>query len=127
MKAQLQYRVDPAARVALQRLEPVDILRVQNQRLLADGVGARAQRVAHMRFVKVIRRGDSDIVQPPPGPALRVHPGVELLEFGKEFRLGKMAVEDANGIVDVHRRDEIPADVADGLHMTRSDIAGRSD
>ena len=63
MQAQLQDGVDACDRsAALDLGQAVEIPRIEHQRLLADRVGVRAQREAHMRVVQVVGRADRDVV-----------------------------------------------------------------
>ena len=49
---------------------------------------------------------------------------IEALDLGEEPALGKVAVEDADGVVCVDRRDEPVPGVVDGLEVPGDDEAG---
>lgn len=127
--AQLQNGVDLAARIALDFLQAVDVPGVQHQGFFADGVGARTQGEAHVRIVQIVGRTDGYVVDVfrVARPAHFVDMAVEPLELGEEFRIGEMAVDDADRIVAVQRRHQPVAGVFDGFHMTRGNVAGRAD
>src|SRR3546814_2185895 len=52
---------------------------------------------------------------------------VEPLELGEKFRIGEMAVDNADRIVAVQRRLQPVAGVFDGFHVARGNIAGGAD
>jgi hypothetical protein len=52
---------------------------------------------------------------------------VEALELGEEAGFGEIAVDDADGIAGVHRRDQAVPGRLDGIHMPGCDIAGGAD
>ena len=62
MQAQLQHGEDPAAGFPLQLLQRIEVPRIDHQRLLADRIGADAQRQPDVRVVQVVRRADAQVV-----------------------------------------------------------------
>ena len=56
-----------------------------------------------------------------------LHVAVEALELGEESGVGKEAVEDADRIRAVERRDQAVAGVLDGLQVAGRDVAGGAD
>jgi len=127
MKPELQDREDPLAGVLLDFGEPVDVPRVEHQRLFADRIRARAEREAAMRVMQVIRRADRDLIELFTLAPELVDMAVEALELGEEMRVRKMAVEDADRIIRIEGNDKIASGLLDGLHVTGSDVAGGSD
>src|SRR3546814_8974474 len=61
------------------------------------------------------------------GPTHFVDMAVEPLELGEKFRIGEMAVDNADRIVAVQRRHQPVAGVFDGFHVARGNIAGGAD
>ena len=51
---------------------------------------------------------------------------VETLKFGKKRALRRNAVDDADRIVDVVRHRQMVAQVFDGAHMARGNVASRA-
>ena len=79
MEAQLLDRVHALAGLEFELLQRIQVPRVDDQRLLADGVRARAQRQADVRVVQIVGRTDADAVDP--------------LRFGTSFEFLEMPVE----------------------------------
>ena len=127
MQAQLQDGVDLAPCAGLDLRQPVDIPRIEHQRLFADGVAVRAQGEAHMGVMQIVGRADADIVDALAEAAQLVDIAVETLELGEEMSVGKVAVHHPDRVVGVQRRLQRAADRQDRLHMARRDIAGRAD
>ncbi|MNT53100.1 hypothetical protein D3C72_1901710 [compost metagenome] len=81
-----------------------------------------------MRLVQVVRRADGDVVQRRAGLATQ-SPGmvIEALELGEKLALGRDAVDDAHGIIDVIGRHQLVAGIPDGRHVAGRNVAGRAD
>ena len=128
MEPQLQDRVHAPAGLEFELLQRVQVPRVDDQRLLADRVGARAQRQADVRVVQIVGRTDADEVDP-----LRFGASFELLEmpvepldFGEEAHVEGVLVQDADRVMRIRRRDEAIAGVLDGLEMSGGDEAAHA-
>ena len=59
MQTQLQDGGDAPAGLALDLGQFVDIAGIEDQRLFADGIHARAKREPAMRVVQIVRRADA--------------------------------------------------------------------
>ena len=127
MQAQLQDGRDLAAGLALDLGEPVDVPRIEHQRLLADRIGIRAQREAAVRVVQVVGRADRDVVDLLAAPAQLVDVTVEALELDEEVGIREIAVDDADRVLRVEGDLEIAVDRLDGAHVPRRDVAGGAD
>ena len=127
--AQLKDGVDLAAGVALDFLQPVDVPRVQDQRLLADRVGFRTQGKAHVGIMQVVRRTNGHVIDLAPvvGAAPLVDVTVKALELGEEIGIREMAVNNPDRIVRIVCRNQYVAGLLDRLHMTGSDVTGGTD
>src|SRR6185312_8982838 len=92
--AQLQDGVDAMAALALELLERVEVPRIEHERLLADGVGADAQREADVRVVQMVRRADAHVVDASAldAAAQLLDVTIETLELGEEGGVGPIAV-----------------------------------
>ena len=77
--------------------------------------------------MEMVRRTDRHIVDLLAAAAKLVDVTIEPLELGKEMRIRKMAVEDADGVVRIVGNLQIAADSLDRLHVARRDISGSSD
>lgn len=64
VQPELEDREDTTAGFLFEPLQGVEIPRTDDERLLADRVGAGAQGHAHVGVVKVIRGADADVVNP---------------------------------------------------------------
>lgn len=62
VQAQLQDRVDPPAGLGFQRLQLIQVPRIDDQRLFADHVRAHPERQAAMRVMQIVRRADAHIM-----------------------------------------------------------------
>ena len=80
-----------------------------------------------MRVVQIVRRADRNIVDLFAAATHLVDVPVEPLEFGKEMRIRKIAVDDADGIVRIEGDLQIAANGLDRLHVARRDVAGGAD
>ena len=93
--------------VLLDLEQAVDVPGIEDERLLADRVGAGAQREADMGVVQIIGRADRDIVDRSRlPPAQLVDMAVEALELGEEGAVGEIAVDDADGVAGIERGDQ---------------------
>src|SRR5882757_9296299 len=80
-----------------------------------------------MGIVKIIRRTDRHVINARTAPAKRVDVAVKLLEFRKEFRIGKMAVHDTDRIIGIEGCQKSTIAILDRPHVTRGNVAGGSD
>ena len=106
--------------------KPVDVPRIEHQRLFADGLGAGSQREANMRIMQIIRRTDTDIVHVLTLSAAEVDVAVKSFEFGKEARLGKIAVDNTDRVGRINCSAQIATAVPDRAQMTRRNEAGQT-
>ena len=113
MHAQLQHGVDPAAGFLLQLLQRIEVPRVDDQRLLADRIGADAQRQPDVGIVQVVRRADAEVVHARRlrAAAQLLEVPIEPLELGEEPDVERVAIEDADRVVRIDRGDEAVAGV----------------
>jgi hypothetical protein len=125
MQAQLEHGVHAAPALALEFLQRVQVPGVEHQRLLADGRGAHAQGLADVRIVQVVGRADAHPVHALLGaPTVQaVEVAVETFVFAEVAGPRKVAVQDADGIVRIHGREQGVAGVADGLQVPRGDVS----
>jgi hypothetical protein len=108
--------------------QPIDVPGVQHQRLLADRIGIRTQREAHVAVVQIVRRTDRDIIDLALSlTAQLVDMPIEPFELGEEMRLREVAVDDPDGVVAVERSNQNVAGRLDRHHVTRCDVAGGAD
>ena len=126
MQPQLQDGPDATAGFPLELLQPVEVPRVDHERLLTDGVGAHAQGEPHVGIVEVIRRTDAEEVDAIGfGAALELlDVPVEALELREEADIEAIAIENADGIVRIHRGDEPVPRIVNGLQVPRGDEPG---
>src|SRR5689334_21616655 len=99
MQTQLQDGGDAASGLALELLQRVEVPGVDDDRLLADRVGADAQRHADVRIVEIVRRADAQIVNAMflrPAPQL-FEMAIEALDLGEEADVERIAIKDADG------------------------------
>src|SRR5262249_3058341 len=106
--------------------QAIDVPGVEDQRLLADRISSRSHSKTAVRVVKMVRGTDRDIVDLPAATPQLVDVSVEPLEFGKEMRVGIVAVEDADGVIGVIRNPEIPTHSLDRSHVAGRHIASSS-
>ena len=110
----------------LELLERVEVPRVDDDRLLADRVGADAKREPDVRVVEVVRRADAHVVHAlgfRAAPQLLEVP-IEALDLGEEPDVERIAIEHADRIVRIGGGHEPVAGVLDRLQMPRRDEAG---
>ena len=120
MNPQLKDGVDPPAGLALDFLERIEVPGVDDERLLADRVGAHPQREADMGVVQVVRRADTHVVDPVrfrPAPQL-FEVTVEAFDLGEEADVEREAIQDADRVVRVSRSDQPVAGILNCLEVT---------
>ena len=125
--AELEDCEYPPSGLGFELFERVEVPRVDDQRLLADRVGAVSQRQAHVRVVEVVGRADADPVDALGlGTAAQlVEVAVETLDLLEEAHVEAVRVEDADRVMGIGRRDKAVAGVADRLKVARGDVAAR--
>ena len=126
MQSQLEHGVDAASGFLLELLQAIEVPRIDHQRLLAERVGADAQRHAHVRIVQVVRRAHAQEMHALGlGAALELFEmAIEPLEFGEEPDIECVAIEHADRVVRIDRGDEAVAGVVNGLEVARGHEAG---
>lgn len=78
--------------------------------------------------MKIVRRADGHVVETRGRAALElVGIFLKALELSEEFTLWRDAVNDANRVVDVISHGQVMAEVFDGSHVARCDVAGSAD
>jgi hypothetical protein len=127
MQPKLQDGGYPATGVTLDLRQAVDVARIKGQRLFADGVGAGAHRITAMGVVKVVRRTDRGVIDFFAAAAKLVNVTIELLESDEKLRIGKMAVQDADGVVWIIGGNEISAGFRDRPHVPGRNVTGGAD
>lgn len=128
MVAQLQDVVDAFASFLLHQSQLVHELGGGHQGFFADDVAAQAKASSDMGVVQVVGRADRHEVEPSGGAALQlVGKFLKALELGEELAVRRDAVDDADRIVDVISHGQIVAQVFDGPHVARCDVAGCAD
>ena len=128
MVTQLQDVVHALAGFTLDQRQVVQQLGRGHQRFFADHVGAQAQAGGDVRVVQVVGRADADVIQRGSRIALEaMGVVVEALEIGKERALRRDAVDDADRVVGVVGHGQVVAQVPDGVHVARGDVAGGAD
>ena len=127
MKPQLQDRIYFPTGFTLQDSEFIQIGGIEHQWLFTNRIGVGAQRKTHMGIVKVVRRTDGHVINTRTAPAKRIDVAVKLLEFRKEFRIGKMAVDDTDRIIGIEGCQKSTIAILDRPHVTRGNVAGGSD
>src|SRR5947207_6408639 len=103
MKPELQDGRYSPPRVSFNLRKTIDVPGIENQRLLADRIGAGPQCEAAMRVMEMIRRTDGHIVDLLAAAAKLIDVPVEPLKLGKEMRVRKVNVENSNRIIWVVR------------------------
>jgi hypothetical protein len=128
VKPELQDRVYLPAGLDLQFLQGVEVPRIDDEGLLADGVRADAEGEADVCVVQVVRGADGKIMYPGLLAELSklLNVPVEPLEFPEVADIFEVAVEDPYRIVRVDRGDETVSRVPDRAYMAWSDVAGNS-
>ena len=123
MEPQLQHGVDAAARFVFELLECIQIPRVDDQRLFADGMGSYPQRQTDMCVVEIIRRADADVVHAVcvGTPAQLFEMPIESLDLGEEPDIERALVQNTDGVVRIRRRHQAVPGVLDGFEMPRGD------
>src|ERR1700722_1549549 len=127
MQPELQDGGYPATGVTLDLRQAVDVARIEGQRLFADGVGAGAHRITAMSVVKVVRRTDRGVIDFLAAAAKLVNVAIELLKSDEKLRIGKMAVQDADGVVWIIGGNEISAGFRDRTHVPGRNVTGGAD
>ena len=127
MQPQLQHGIDAAAGFLLELLQAVEVPRIDHQRLLAEGVGADAQRQPHVRIVQVVWRADAEIVDALGfGAALEFFEmPIEALELGEESDVEGVAIEHADRVMRIDGRHQAVAGVVDRFQVPRGDETRR--
>ena len=107
----------------LQRLE---IPRVDDERLLADRVGADAKREADVRIVQIVGRADAHIVHAVGLVAATqlLEVAIESLDFCEEADVERVSIQHAHGVVRIDGRNQPVSRVVDRLEVSRRDEAG---
>lgn len=123
MQPELKNGVDPPPRLGLNFQQFIYVFRIEHQRLLANRVSACAKGETHMGVMEIVRRSDRNEIDRTTGTALTIDMCFELLEFGKEAGSGKVAVENANRIIDIHGGDKCVTRLSYRLHMSGRDIS----
>ena len=123
--AQLKNVVDALAGFLFNQGQFIQQLRRGHQGLFTNHVAAQAQPCGNVRVVQVVGAADGDIVKRRAGATLELMGiFVKALKFGKKFALGRNAVNDADGVVDVVGSGQVVAGGLNGLHVTRRNVAG---
>jgi len=98
VQTQLQDRADPPACLSFQRLQLIQVPRIDDQWLLADHVRAHPERQAAMRIMQIVRRANAHIMH-----TLFFRPSSQLFQVPVEaFDLGEkpcaepVLIEDAD-------------------------------
>ena len=121
---QLQDVVHPLAGFLFDQGQLIQQLWCGHQGLFTDHVAAQAQACGNVRVVQVVGAADGHIVKRRGGVALElVGVLVKTLKLGEKIALGRNAVDDADGVVDVVSGGQVVASSLDGLHVTRRDVA----
>lgn len=129
MEPELEDGMDPPARFPLDLPEGVDVPGVEDDRLLADGVGADAEGEPDVGVVEIVGRGDADVIDGlvVPAPAELLDVPVEALELGEEVGFREAAVEDSHGVRGIQGRDQAVPRILDSPHVPGGDIASGAD
>ena len=127
MQPKLQDGGYPATGVMLDLRQTVDIPGIEGERLFADGVGAGAHRITAMGVMKVVRRADRGIVNFLAAAAKLIDVAIERLEPDEELRVGKMAVQNADGVVRIIGGNKISAGFRDRTHVPGRNVTGSAD
>ncbi len=119
MKSELQYREHPSRRILLDLLKCVYVPRIQDQGFLADGACPRTEGEADVGVVQVVGGTDGHKIDFPFAfaPTELLDMPVESLEIDEEIGVGEIGVDDADGVVGIHGRNEPVAGVLDGLQV----------
>jgi hypothetical protein len=128
MDAQAARRSRYAAGFGFEFGEGVEIPGVENDGLLADGVGADTQCQPYMRVMQMIGRTDAEIIDAMPfrsAPQLLKMP-VETLEFLEKTHIGKIPVQYAHGIMRITGSQQGVTRILDGPEMPRRYVAGNA-
>src|SRR4051794_5599119 len=96
MQPKLQDSGYPAAGVALDLREFIDVAWIEDERLFTNRVGAGAHDKPAMGVMKVIRRADRPEIDLLPTAAKQVYLAVELLELNEEFRIRKVTIQNTH-------------------------------
>ena len=129
MQPELQHAVDLLARLLLDLLKRMQVPRVENEWLFTDGVGTNPECKSSVGVVQVVGRADAHVLDCR-GVALATElfdVTIEAFDFGEEPSLRCVAVDDANGVVEVDSGDETIASVFDRPHVARGDKTGGAD
>ena len=127
VQPQLQNRINPLAHIAFNLGQPVNIPRIEHQRLLANHIRARSQSKAAMRVMQIIRRRNRHIIKPLTASAQFVDMAVKALELGEKMRVGKVTVENTNRVIRIVSDHQVASRIPDSLHMPRRNIARSPD
>jgi hypothetical protein len=116
MYPQLEHGIDAPAEFRLQLLKWPRIPGIYDQGLFANRVGSHSQRQSAVGIMQVIRRTNSQIVNP---VLFRAAPQflemtVKPLDFGEKPGIGKILVQNPYGIVGIDGSDERISSVSDG-------------
>ena len=109
------------------RCQIVQQFRGRHQRFFANHIAAQAQAGGDVRVMQVIGRADADVIQRRFRLALEAMGKiVEAFKLGKKRALRRNAVDDADRVGDVIRHRQMVAQVFDGAHMARGNVASRA-
>ena len=128
VEPELQDGVDLPPRLGLQLLQGVQVPRVDDEGLLADGVRAEAEGEADVCVVQIVRGTDREIMHPVFLAALPkfFDVAIEPLEFPEVADILEVAVEDSHRVVGVGSDDEAVARVPDRPKVAGRDVPGHA-
>ena len=127
VKTKLKDVIGLVAGFLLHLLQGVDVVRIQDNRLLTDDIAAQAQSVADERVVRVVGRTDAHPVQRLVRLLLLGAVTVKKLVLREEGTLRDKTVQTADTIELVVGGQKIVAGVPDRLNMTGGDVTRRPD
>ena len=126
--AKLQNIEHALAGFVLHQRQVVQQLGRGHQRFFADHIRTQTQAGGNVRVVQVVGRANGHVVQRRGGVALQaVGIIVKALKIGKKLALRRNAVNDAHRVVGVVSHGQMVAQVFDGVHVARGNVAGGAD